>query len=218
MKYPKSGILLTKKRYLCRKDKENAMKKFLFVLLTLGIVFAFTACGSDDDPEPIVPEDLTLKDNSPLVATYIGECRIEVTDIVKPAKLYDDAKVKLERTNDANVLILNTDQFGAVLDGKLTGFKNTQERDAYTFSMGGFSLKNFTGESIPSYIVDWFGSNYSEITNINITLDATSAKYTIFTKTLNFVYTGSLEIQGRANETPRTDKYKIKYTYSVVKQ
>ncbi len=190
------------------------MKKLFFILFTLGAVFTFTACGSDDD-EPI---DYTLQDNTPLVGSYKGTCKVEVTDIVRPAKEYAESSVKLDRTSDAKILTLETTQFGRVLDSRLTNFMNTTAYDAYTFDMNNFSLSNFTGTAIPAYVNEWFSEDFTEIDNVNIVLSGTTAKYIISSKTLDFVYNGNLELKGKVNDVERNVTYKIKYTYSVVKQ
>ncbi len=192
------------------------MKKLFFTFFAISALFAFSACGSDDDDEP--PVDYTLHDNTPLVGSYTGKCKVEVTDIVRPAKENNESNVKLDRTSDAKILTLETTEFGRILDSKLTDFMNTQAKDAYTFSMNGFKLTNFTGEAIPSYVTEWFSDDFTEINNVTISLNATNAKYTIASKTLDFVYNGNLEIKGKVNDVDRDVTYKVKYTYSVIKK
>jgi len=190
------------------------MKKLFFTLFAIGALFAFSACGSDDDDKPI---DLNVYDTAPLAATYTGTSKIEVVGVANREPVDGQTTVVLGKTTDANTLLLKstTELTDLAEPAKAKNFKyTTSAKDNITFDMEG-TVITYQGSGIPEYILDWFKINFTEVAKVTVTLSSTSVKYAVSSKKMDFVYNADVKVEGTANSEPLTEDYKIKYTYSV---
>lgn len=53
-------------------EKVHCLKRFVFLVMALGLVTTFTSCDDDDEPKPNVP---ALTD---VVGNYAGKCKLHL--------------------------------------------------------------------------------------------------------------------------------------------
>lgn len=167
------------------------MKKLFFILFTLGAVFTFTACGSDDD-EPI---DYTLYDKSEIIGTQNGKVEISLSPGSFETFSNLDAKTNFVTSdnNNLSLWINNPTELGGPISA--SDFKKSTDDKQYTFSIANLTREIKKGGEIPSYVDSWF-PNYKDVLNKIIIKDlkCTGARYDKATSTISFTYAGTLEV------------------------
>jgi hypothetical protein len=184
----------------------KSLSKF-FVLAF--ITSLFVSCGGDD------PVDYTLKDLDVLAGTYNGKCEITPTSVDGAAYTVNNSSVRLVRTQSTNTMTLETTESGLISGEILSNFKSTTDETGYTFDIKGFSFKRIDSP----YIKTWYSTQYSDISDVTITITNSTAKYVKASKTLTFSYTASADFTAKTSSgTESKPNVKLKYTYTVVKQ
>jgi hypothetical protein len=191
--------------------------KLLGKFFVAAFIAAFlVSCGKDDEPAI----SSTLDDLSSLIGDYTGTCEVSITDIGDKESKKRNAIVRLAKTTKKNVLALETDEFGLIIEQGdiLTDFKKTPDDLGYTCNVKGFYFEYTYTKEEDDYIHTWFGSAYrDDIRDIKITISPSSAKYTISSRTLTFTCEGTVSFTGVYGDNQKQESHKIKYEYSVVK-
>ncbi|MDH6307662.1 hypothetical protein M2451_000111 [Dysgonomonas sp. PFB1-18] len=168
------------------------MKKLFFILFTLGTVFTFTACGSDDDP---VPVDYTLYDKSEIIGIQNG--KVDISLSLGTYTPYNDEVAKTQfmtstsNSGELNLFVGPPNEIGGPIT--TSNFKKSTDGTYYTFDFATLAEVQKSGNEIPAYITDWYStSNPTKIVIKNLT--STDAKYNKASKTISFTLKGALEI------------------------
>ncbi|MBK5721923.1 hypothetical protein JGH11_13670 [Dysgonomonas sp. Marseille-P4677] len=172
------------------------MRKLLFTLLTIGTVFAFTACGGDD---PVIEPDYTLYDKSEIIGTQNGKVDISLS-LGTYAPINDQnatTQFVASTTNNGelNLFIFSPEEIGGPI--VTSNFKKSPDDSHYTFSFA--TLDKVERIEIPAYIKNWYASsNPTKIIIKNLTSE--DAKYNKATNVITFTLKGNLEIYTKSAE------------------
>lgn len=175
------------------------MKKLLFTLFTIGLLFS--SCGGDDTP-PTPEPDYTLYDKSEIMGVQTGEVVISLsTSTVEPFKKGAKTNFITHTDNTAlNLFFLSpVEELGGPF--KAFNFKKSPDGKNYTFSIETNPEILKTDAEIPSYIKNWFGGTYV-LTKIKIkNLACSDAKYDKGSKKISMTFKGALELYAIDNDT-----------------
>lgn len=174
------------------------MRKLLFTLFTIGTIFAFTACGSDD---PVIEPDYTLYDKSEIIGTQNG--KVDISLSFGQYLPINDQTAKTQfiastsNNSELNLYVTDPGEIGGPI---VTGnFKKSPDNTYYTFDFATLGNIEKIENEIPAYIKEWYKE--SDPTKIIIKeLTSKDAKYDKETKMITFTLTGKLEVYTKNDE------------------
>ena len=178
----------------------------ILIFATMAVMVA--SCGKE--------EDYTLKDITPLIGTYSGDCVISSLNFPKEMKTTLPTEVRFAESSDAKTLMLETKEFGFVTPkAVIKNFKTSKDGKSYTFSLDGFER---SWAATPLFITEWYEIYFSSIKSVKATMKPSGGVYDIATKTLTFTYDAKTTVVGMDASGEGTQTKTITFQYTVTKK
>jgi len=188
------------------------MKTLNKILILAMMAVVLVSCKKEEE------KDYTLKDITPLITTYSGNCTIFTLDFSEKKEKTQSTNVEFLKTNDAKALVLKTDEFGIIIEPLIKNFKTSEDGNYYTFSLDGFN-QSWSEAQVPLYIKEWLGGAFKKITSVTAKMQPTNGKYDTVTNTVTFTYDAETTVVGtNAGDESRSQKIIVKYQYAVTKK